>query len=421
MRPLEQVMSLLDQSHSVFHVVKNMKDALIEAGFAELNENSPFELKENGKYFVTRNDSSIIAFKVPNNPQKGYRIAATHNDSPTFVLKPEPLLNKGAVAQLNTEPYGGGIYYSWLDRPLSFAGRAFVKQGADVKSVLIDMDEDCLVIPSLAIHMNRNVNESLALNPATDLVPLWLDRQYEGNFASYLKETFRLEGEVVSYDLALYVREKARLVGGAANLLLSPRLDDLSSSYSSLLAFIDSEAKEEGHVSVFASFDNEEVGSLTYQGANSDFLKNILRRIGKGLGWKEEDRQIAQASTIMLSVDNAHANHPNHPELSDPTTNVKLNGGIVLKYNAAQRYTTNGKSSAYVKTLAQSLNQPIQEFTNRSDLRGGSTLGNLSNAEISLVSADIGIAQLAMHSSVELCGANDIARMVELLKAHYEN
>lgn len=420
MKPLEHVIDLLDCSHSVFHVVANMEKELKNAGFAELFETSPFMIERGGKYYVKRNDSSIIAFKIPEKFLSGFRIAATHNDSPTFVLKPNPLLAKPEVTLLNTEPYGGALYYSWLDRPLSFAGRVFVKEGDEVRSELVDLDEDALVIPSLAIHMNREANDKLSLNPAKDLIPLWLDRKYEEDFSSYLQQAFGLKGTILSFDLALYVREKARLVGGTGNMLLSPRLDDLSSAYSSLIAFLESNPKENGFIPLFASFDNEEVGSLTYQGANSDFLKNVVRRIEASLVLNEDERQIAQAKTVMLSVDNAHANHPNNPALSDATTNVKLNGGVVIKYNAAQHYTTNGKSSAYVKDLAASLSQPVQEFTNRSDMRGGSTLGNLSNAEISLLSADIGIAQLAMHSSVELCGATDVTRMVELLKAHYE-
>ena len=421
MKPLEQVIALLDQSHSVFHVVANMERELTEAGFEMLTESQSFQIKPSGKYYVKRNDSSIIAFKIPSQPAKGYRIAATHNDSPTFVLKPNPVLNKGSVAQLNTEPYGGGLYYSWLDRPLSFAGRVFVKVDDEVQCQLVDLEEDALVIPSLAIHMKRDANDSLALNAARDMIPLWIDRRYEDDFCSYLKQAFDLKGDVLSFDLALYVRENARLVGGGANLLLSPRLDDLSSAYSSLLAFLESNPAEDGNIAVFASFDNEEVGSMTQQGAFSDFMKCTLERVGVVLGWNEDDRRIAQANTTLLSVDNAHANHPNHPECSDPTTDVKLNGGIVLKYNAAQHYTTTGKSAAYVKKLALELNQPIQEFTNRSDMRGGSTLGNLSNVQVSILCADIGIAQLAMHSSVELCGATDVGRMVELLRLHYEN
>ena len=248
---------------------------------------------------------------------------------------------------------------------------------------------------------------------------MWLADNYDGDFHSYLKKKFDIKGDVLSFDLSLYIRTTAKLAGGEQDMLLSPRLDDLASSYSSLLAFL--EAKVNKHIAVFASFDNEEVGSLTYQGANSDFLKNTLRRIGNGLGYNEEDHQIAQAESIMLSVDNAHANHPNYLDISDLTTHVKLNGGIVIKYNASQRYTTNGKSGAYVKSLMNKLGQPIQEYTNRPDIRGGSTLGNLSNAEISLLSADIGIAQLAMHSCVEICGAKDIDRMVDLLALHYEN
>ena len=416
-----EIMNLLDRSHSPFHAVSNMKEAFLKKGYIELQENLPFDLKEGKGYFLTRNDSSIIAFSLPFGKPHGFRIASTHNDSPSFVLKPNPILNQGAVCKLNTEPYGGGLYYTWLDRPLSFAGRVYSLLGdGSQKCALVDYDKDALVIPSLAIHMNREANSGLSMNPAKTTLPLWLDHNLEGSFPAFLKKQFDLEGEVVSFDLSLYVRENAREVGGEGAFLLSPRLDDLSSAYANLLAFLDGQGAS-ANIPLFASFDNEEVGSLTQQGANSDFLRNVIRRILSCLGLSEEEKQIIQANSVMLSVDNAHANHPNYPELSDATTKVNMNQGIVIKYNAAQHYTTNAKSGAYVKMLCKNNGLAYQEFTNRSDLRGGSTLGNLSNSEISLLCADIGIAQLAMHSSVELCGKKDIDDMVKLLKAHYKN
>ena len=412
-------MELLGRSPSCFHAAANMKEALEEAGFVLLKEEEPFAVKRGGKYYLTRNDSSIIAFMVPEDASLGFRIAASHNDSPSFALKPNPIYAREGVTSINVEPYGGGIYYTWLDRPLSFAGRVFYKDEEGIKSTLVNIDEDILVIPSLAIHMNREVNKGYAFNTAKDMVPLWLDHAAEGDFATYLKEKGNVPGEILSHDLFLYVRENPRLVCGDS-FLLSPRLDDLSSAYTSLLGFLDAcKEKEAGFIPVFVSFDNEEVGSLTMQGANSDFLKNTLRRILLSLGYPTEQLMMAFASGVLLSVDNAHASHPNHMDKSDPTSKVFLNQGIVLKYNAEQRYTTSARSAAYVKSLAASLDQPIQEFTNRSDMRGGSTLGNISNAEVSLVCADIGIAQLAMHSSTELCGVKDIERMAVLLKAHY--
>jgi len=414
-----QIISLLNKSHSVFHAVKNMTDLLKENGFREIPENERFDVKPGDKCFVSRNGSSVIAFIVPKSFKKAFCISATHNDSPTFALKPNPILNRNGVAEINVEPYGGGIFYSWLDRPLSIAGRVYTEKDGETVCHLVDIDEDLLVIPSLAIHQNREVNHGYEFNAAKDMVPLWFDKAYEGDCGEYLKKKCGLEDKVVSHDLFLYVREQARVTGEGGRFLLSPRLDDLSSAYANLLAFLSNADKKEGDIAVFASFDNEEVGSLTAQGADSDFLKSILDRLSNSLGFDEEDRRIALSDSMMLSVDNAHANHPNHPEKADATTHVALNGGVVLKYNADQKYTTSGRSAAYVKSLASKLGDPIQEFSNRSDMRGGSTLGNISNGKVSLLSADIGIAQLAMHSAVELCGIEDLERMANLLKLHY--
>ena len=416
---MEKILSLLSKSHSVYHAVANMEEELKAAGYAQLEETKPFELQKGGKYYVKRNGSSIIAFAIPKQGFDGFNLVATHNDSPSFALKPNPIIVRDGVTQFNVEPYGGMILYTWLDRPLSFAGRVYSKAGEEIKETLVDIDEDILVIPSLAIHMNRDVNHGYDWNAAKDMVPLWLDSAFEGDFATYLKEKCGIEGEILSHDLFLYVREQPRLVGEKKDLLLSPRLDDLSSAYASLLAFLSCPEKEQGKMPVFASFDNEEVGSLTAQGAFSDFLRVTLRRVAAALGFGENQFHAALANSMMLSADNAHANHPNHLDKVDATTSVHLNGGIVLKHNAEQKYTTSGASGAYVKALALGLNQPIQEFTNRSDMRGGSTLGNLSNAEVSFLAADIGIAQLAMHSAVELCGVDDLQRMVDLLAAHY--
>ena len=416
----ENVLKLLSRSPSVFHVVDNMEKAFAAQGYQELREGEPFAVVPGKGYYVKRNGSSIIAFYVPTEFQWGMSLAATHNDSPSFAVKPHPFLKKGNVTVLNVEPYGGGIFYTWLDRPLSFAGRVYTIVGEEIHCNLVDIDQDLLVIPSLAIHMNRDVNNGYAFNAAKDMTPIFYVEPEFDTFEEYLKATCSLEGEVLSLDLFLYVRENPRVIGPKQDLVLSPRLDDLSSAYANLLAFlVANRDKKAGKISVFASFDNEEVGSLTAQGAHSDFLRSTVERMLVALGGDEEHRHMAIANALMLSVDNAHASHPNHMDKCDPTSIVNLNGGIVIKYNADQKYTTNAASSAYVKSLCLDLGQKFQEFTNRSDMRGGSTLGNISNAEVSILSADIGIAQLAMHSCVELCGLKDIEEMKNLLAAHY--
>lgn len=411
---LEKVVELLNRSPSVFHVVSNIKQIFLETGFEEINEDMDYVLEKGHNYFLTRNMSSIIAFKIPENGDNSFKIAATHNDSPTFKVKPDPIVKFKNLSLLNVEPYGGAIFSTWFDRPLSLAGRVMVKKGDTIEPILFNVDEDLLVIPNLAIHMNRGVNDGVEINPSSDTLPILGEGAID--FVSFLEEEMGLkEGEeVISHDLYLYNRTPATLVGHKQEFLTSPRLDDLSSTYSSLLAFASSEASR--NIDVFASFDNEEVGSLTRQGAQSDFLLNTLKRIGDALGF---DSMVATAKSYLLSVDNAHANHPAKPSISDQTTDVVLNGGVVLKYNANQSYTSDGLSSSVVKAIAQRIDESLQEFTNRSDLKGGSTLGNLSNSQVSVLSCDIGIPQLAMHSSYETLGAKDVVSMIKLLRQYF--
>ncbi len=422
MNNIDKVIGLLNHSYSAFHAVKNIEDELIKAGFLKLDEKESFDLKKNGKYYLKRNDSSILAFKVPEAfDRPSFKITATHTDSPTLKIKPNPILRYKNLTSLNVEPYGGMIMSSWLDRPLSLAGRVMVKDKKLISSRLLNIDEDLLVIPNLCIHMNRTINSGYAYNPSKDLIPLFGITDKKFDFSQYLKEKLGLKGkeEILSFDLFLYNRDLARRVGYKKEFLSSSRLDDLSSSYSTLLGFLESQ-KPTSTIDVYVSFDNEEVGSLTKQGANSTFLKNNLRRIAFALGIRDDSYEKALASSILVSADNAHANHPNHPEISDSTTDIELNKGVVIKYNANQSYTSDSFSSSILKSLAKKAKVPYQEFTNRSDLRGGSTLGNISNSEVSLTSVDIGLAQLAMHSCNELMGVNDIDYLVKLIKEYYD-
>ncbi|MCQ2772204.1 MAG: M18 family aminopeptidase [Bacilli bacterium] len=415
---LERLMNLLGKSYSQFHAVENIRQELIAAGFKELKESNDFIAYPGAKCFITRNDSSIIAFKIPACPDKQFKITATHTDSPTFKIKPNPLKKCGNIASLNCEPYGGGIYYSFFDKPLTIAGRAFVKNGNRVSSELVYINENLLYIPSVCIHMNRNVNTAFEANPARDTIPMLGQWDDEFSFNDFLAEKLAVDS-ILSYDLYLATREKPTRVGLSGEFLSSPKLDDLASTYTALFGFLNSE--NDSSINVYASFDNEEVGSLTKQGAHSDFLKHTLGRIAKALGWDRETKFQALANSVMLSIDNAHANHPNRPELSDPTTDVKLNGGIVIKYNANQSYTSDGLSSSIVKMVCDKNALPYQEFTNRNDLRGGSTLGNISNSEVSITTVDIGLPQLAMHSANEIMGAYDVDDMVELVDGFYSS
>ena len=421
---LEHVQELFDfiqQSPSCFHVIENVKKQLTEQGFEELCENKNWQIKEGGKYFVTRNLSSFIAFKVPTKDFKSFHIVASHSDSPTFKIKDHPeQMVKGKYVQLNTERYGGMIYSTWFDRPLSIAGRALVKTETGVATKLLNIDRDLLVIPNLAVHMDRTVNDGMKYNPQVNLLPLYGDAASKDTFNKLVAEACgTAEENIISTDLFLYNRT-APTVWGAHNEYMScAKLDDLECAFSSLKAFLKGENSQS--ISVCAIFDNEEVGSSTKQGANSTFMYDILHRINENLGRTEEQYHTAVASSFMLSADNAHALHPNHPAISDPTNPVYLNEGIVIKHNANQKYTTDAVSSAIFQKMCEEKNVPYQHFVNRSDVAGGSTLGNIANTHVSLNTVDIGMAQLAMHSSYETAGVLDLDYMIAGMEAFYNS
>ena len=421
---LEHVQELFDfiqQSPSCFHVIENVKKQLTEQGFEELCENKNWQIKEGGKYFVTRNLSSVIAFKVPTKNFKSFHIVASHSDSPTFKIKDHSeQVVKGKYVQLNTERYGGMIYSTWFDRPLSIAGRALVKTETGVATKLLNIDRDLLVIPNLAVHMDRTVNDGMKYNPQVNLLPLYGDAASKDTFNKLVAEACgTAEENIISTDLFLYNRT-APTVWGAHNEYMScAKLDDLECAFSSLKAFLKGENSQS--VSVCAIFDNEEVGSSTKQGANSTFMYDVLHRINENLGRTEEQYHTAVASSFMLSADNAHALHPNHPAISDPTNPVYLNEGIVIKHNANQKYTTDAVSSAIFQKMCEEKNVPYQHFVNRSDVAGGSTLGNIANTHVSLNTVDIGMAQLAMHSSYETAGVLDLDYMIAGMEAFYNS
>ena len=421
---LEHVQELFDfiqQSPSCFHVIENVKKQLTEQGFEELCEHKNWQIKEGGKYFVTRNLSSVIAFKVPTKDFKSFHIVASHSDSPTFKIKDHPeQMVKGKYVQLNTERYGGMIYSTWFDRPLSIAGRALVKTETGVATKLLNIDRDLLVIPNLAVHMDRTVNDGMKYNPQVNLLPLYGDAASKDTFNKLVAEACgTAEENIISTDLFLYNRT-APTVWGAHNEYMScAKLDDLECAFSSLKAFLKGENSQS--ISVCAIFDNEEVGSSTKQGANSTFMYDILHRINENLGRTEEQYHTAVASSFMLSADNAHALHPNHPAISDPTNPVYLNEGIVIKHNANQKYTTDAVSSAIFQKMCEEKNVPYQHFVNRSDVAGGSTLGNIANTHVSLNTVDIGMAQLAMHSSYETAGVLDLDYMIAGMEAFYNS
>ena len=420
---LEHVQELFDfiqQSPSCFHVIENVKKQLTEQGFEELCENKNWQIKEGGKYFVTRNLSSVIAFKVPTKDFKSFHIVASHSDSPTFKIKDHPeQMVKGKYVQLNTERYGGMIYSTWFDRPLSIAGRALVKTETGVATKLLNIDRDLLVIPSVAIHMNRNANDGMKYMANIDTIPLFSSEDPAAAILPMAAEAAGVSPDnVLGSDLFLYCRGRGVTFGAHNEYILSPRLDDLACAWSCLEGFL--AARDTGALPILCIFDNEEVGSETKQGAASAFLRDTLRRIVFALGHDEEAFRTMLARSFLLSADNAHAIHPNHPEYSDGDNCPHMNAGVVIKFNANQRYATDGRSCALFRSICQDAGVPTQVMANRSDLPGGSTLGSIANTLVPVSTVDIGLAQLAMHSAWETMGAEDCAHLAAAARQTFE-
>ena len=416
---VEELFQFIENSPSCFHAIVTIREKLNDEGFIELVEGRSWQIEKGKKYYVTRNLSSIIAFKIPENDFKNFHIVASHSDSPTFKIKENAEIEvNNKYVKLNTEKYGGMICSTWFDRPLSIAGRILVKEGKLVKTHLVNIDKDLVIIPNLAIHMNRAVNDGYKYNAQIDMLPLYGDNTSKGSLMKTVAQSVGVEEDsILGTDLFLYNRMRGTKIGANSEYISSPRLDDLECAYASLSAFL-SETNSNS-ASVYCVFDNEEVGSGTKQGADSTLLYDVLRRINMCLGNSEEDYYKLIASSFMVSADNAHALHPNYSDKSDPTNKVYMNDGIVIKYNANQKYTTDAVSASIFKSICDSVNVPYQTFTNRSDILGGSTLGNISNAHVSLNTIDIGLAQLAMHSTYETAGAKDVTYLIEALKAFY--
>ena len=416
---VKQLFKFIENSPSCFHAIKTITEELKNEGFVEIKEKDTWQIEKGKKYYVTRNLSSVIAFKIPQNDFKSFHIVASHSDSPTFKIKANAEIEvNNKYVKLNTEKYGGMICSTWFDRPLSIAGRILVKENNAVKTHLVNIDKDLVIIPNLAIHMNREVNDGYKYNAQIDMLPLYGDNSSKGSLMKTIAKEAEVEEEsILGTDLFLYNRMNGTKIGSNEEYISSPRLDDLECAFTSLSAFLSENTSNSA--SVYCVFDNEEVGSGTKQGADSTFLYDVLRRINISLGKTEEDYYRLISSSFMVSADNAHALHPNYTDKSDLTNKVYMNDGIVIKYNANQKYTTDAVSASIFKTICDSVDVPYQTFTNRSDILGGSTLGNISNAHVSLNTIDIGLAQLAMHSTYETAGAKDVTYMIDAIKAFY--
>lgn len=414
-----KMLDFIDASPTCFHVVDNLKKELVKNGYVELSEKEEWKLKAKGKYFVTRNDSSIISFRIPKKDFKGFYMIASHSDSPSFKIKENPEMEAaGAYVKLNVERYGGMLCAPWFDRPLSVAGRVFVKGKKGIESRLVNVDRDLVMLPSLAIHMNREANDGYKYNAQTDMLPIFGDEASKDSFFDVIAKSAGVKkDDILSHDLFLYNRVKWTTWGANNEYISCSRLDDQECVYSSFDGFL--KGKEKENVPVHCVFDNEEVGSGTKQGAASTFLKATLVRINECLGRTTEQYYTALANSFMVSADNAHAVHPNHIEKADPVNRPVMNKGIVIKYNANQKYTTDAFSAAFFKNVCEKAKVPYQTFTNRSDTVGGSTLGNISTTQVAVDTVDIGLAQLAMHSPYESAGAKDPEYLAKASKEFY--
>lgn len=415
----KSVLDFIKKSPSCFHAIKNLSDELKQNGFTELSEKKRWNLSENQKYFVTRNNSSIIAFSIPKKDFSGFKITASHSDSPSFKIKENPEMKSNGCVKLNVERYGGMLMNPWFDRPLSIAGRIVTN---NMEEKLVNFDKDLVIIPNLSIHFSRDANDGHKISTQTEMMPIIsLDEKF--SLKKLIAENANVEeSNILGYDLFLYNRNDGTFWGAEDEFIASPKLDDLECVYSTFKGFLNSSKTESNNTTicnVFAVFDNEEVGSSSRQGADSTFLQDTLKRINICLNRDEQDFMTAIANSFLISADNAHAIHPNYADKSDPINRPKINAGIVIKSNASQKYTSDALSSANFKRICQKAAVPYQIFTNNSNVAGGSTLGNISTSHVSILSVDIGLAQWAMHSPFESAGSKDIEYLIKAITTFY--
>lgn len=415
----KELLNFIYNSPAAYNAIETIKKALIDEGFIELNESETYKIEKGCNYFVTRNGTSIIAFKIPENIDKyGFNIVASHSDSPSYKIKPNNDIKSGLYHKLSVEPYGGMIHSTWFDRPLSLAGRVIIKQDGAILTKEVNIDRPLLSITNVPIHMNRNINDGYRYDAAVDMQPLLTQELDKFDLKEVLAQELNLSKEdILNFDLYLCLKEKGYIWGLNNEYFSSTRIDDLQCAFTSLKGFI--KGKNSRNINVYACFDNEEVGSATRQGADSSFLDETLKRVNSALGFNESRLLEAISSSFMVSADNAHALHPNHPELFDGLNHVYLNKGIVIKNNASQSYASDGLSSAIFVEILNKCHVPYQFYTNKANIRGGSTLGNISNTHVSILSIDIGLPQLAMHSINETAGVKDNEYAIRAFETFY--
>ena len=422
-----EVIEFIDESPSTYHVVKNCSDILDENGFERIMPREKWEIKKGGKYFFKKSSSTIIAFTVGENfdVKKGFKIFGAHTDSPCFRIKPNPEMVTENIVRLNTEVYGGPILSTWFDRPLSIAGRVIVK-GEDPffpKTVKIKIDEPLLTIPNLAIHQNREVNNGVKIDKQNDVLPVisLINKNFEkeGYLEKIILEKTGIKKEdIIDFDLYLYATEKGCLLGANEEFMSSPKLDNLASVYTGIIGLVEAEENQD-RINIFVAFDNEEIGSATKQGADSNYLLNTLERISLALGLDRSDFLQMLESSYILSADAAHAAHPAHLGKTDPTNRGKINEGISIKISAKQKYTSDGYSIAVIRQLIEGTEIRIQPFVNESNELGGSTIGPISSTHLDIDGVDLGVPMFAMHSVRELCGIFDVFYLKELAKEFF--
>ncbi len=408
---IKKLQSFLDGAKSVYHSTQQLKNRIEQEGYQYLSESEPWKLEPGGKYYLTRGGAALIAFRVPHGTPNGFMISAGHSDRPSFKMKENPVLS-GRYTRLAVEPYGGMIMSTWLDRPLSLAGRVLVEHQGMIETRLVDLDRDMFLIPSVAIHMNRQVNQGYAWNPAVDLIPL-MGGSGTGEMLTELLEQ-QAGGKILGHDLYLYIRQKSSVWGLQEAYISAAAIDDLSCLWCCMEGFL--RAEESKSIPVFCAFDSEEVGSNSMQGAGSNLLELVMLRICRAMGW-EADYMLGKS--FMVSADNGHAVHPNHPEYADANNAPVINEGIVLKFNAKQKYTTDGVSAAIFRRICEMVGEETQTYCNRADIPGGSTLGHISMTHVSIHSVDVGLPQLAMHSCYETAGIQDILSLVKVMSRYY--
>ena len=415
----DDLVEFLQESVTPFHAAATAESWLRAAGFTRLEEADYWNLEPGKGYYTTRNGSSVVAWRVPDHAVGGWRIVASHSDSPTWKIKTDIVENDGC-RRLSVEGYGGMIMSTWLDRPLTVGGRVIVKTEDGIESRLVCIDRDLLVIPSLAIHFQRDINKGHTFNPQVDMQPLW-GPAGSRTLTDLVAEELGVDtADILDSDLQLVTRQAPTQIGPDGEFFMAPRIDDLECAATTLLGFLDAAAETDSACApVWAMLDNEEVGSSSRMGAESSYLRDVLDRIVDAIPHSGQAMHRAMANSFMLSADNAHATHPNFPQKSDPCAPVRLGGGVVLKYNASQKYTTNAVSGAIFRAICEKADVPVQVFTNRADEAGGSTLGNLQSHTLPIPMADIGLAQLAMHSAVETASVADAEAMTTAVAAFY--